>query len=85
MQPAGQKCVFDVSDFVILLLSFLEAKDFQPFEACHRLDYSGDSRCLFPDGRLQPSTPPAFPTHCHSNSKDRRSIFVKRRPGKDMT
>jgi len=30
MQPAGQKCVFDVSDLVVLV-PFLEAEDFQPF------------------------------------------------------
>jgi len=57
------KCVFDVSDFVVHFSCFLEAEDFQPFFLKPtRLRYSGDRQCLFPDGRLQPSTPPAFPT-----------------------
>jgi len=31
MQPAGQKCVFDVSDIVVFGCCALEAEDFQPF------------------------------------------------------
>jgi len=62
MQPAGQKCVFDVSDdAVLVLLLLLTLKIFSLFQPA-RLHYSGDRWCLFPAGSLQPSAAAEFLT-----------------------
>jgi len=60
MQPAGQKSVFGVSDVVFIAL-LPTLKIFSLLKHA-RLHYSRDRWCLFPNGRLQPSTAAEFLT-----------------------
>jgi len=62
MQPAGQKSVFDVSDVVVIDVFLLTLKIFNLLKHA-RLHYSGDRRCLVPEGRLQPLQLQRFQLH----------------------